>query len=184
MQTSDSADVLTHVSRNVRRLRLATGLSQAALADQSGVSRRTVIKLEAGEANISLTGLDRLAESLGVTFVDLVAEPTAPRSSVNEAVWRGTHPQSVGTLMASVPANKEAQLLSWSLEPEERYVGEPDPAGWSEMILVVEGELRIKTTEETVLRTPGEHYAFATNQDFSYINQSQHLTRFARIVVS
>ncbi len=184
MQTSDSAEVLTHVSRNVRRLRLATGLSQAALADQSGVSRRTVIKLEAGEANISLTGLDRLAESLGVTFVDLVAEPSAPRSSINEIVWRGQHPRSVATLMASVPANKEAQLLTWALEPTERYVGEPDPAGWSEMILVFEGSLRIVTTEETVLRTAGEHYAFATSQDFSYINEGQQLTRFARIVVN
>jgi len=184
MQMSDSTDVLAHVSRNVRRLRQATGLSQATLADQSGVSRRTVIKLEAGEANISLTGLDRLAESLGVTFVDLVAEPTAPRSSINEVVWRGQHPRSVATLMASVPANKEAQLLSWSLEPAERYVGEPDPAGWSEMILVFEGKLCIETTEEKVLRAAGEHYAFATSQDFSYINESQQLTRFARIVVS
>jgi len=52
------------------------------------------------------------------------------------------------------------------------------------MILVLDGELRIETTEETVLRTAGEHYAFATNQDFSYLNESQHLTRFARIVVS
>lgn len=52
------------MSRSNHRLRLDAGLSQAALADASGVSRRTVIKLEAGEANISLTGLDRLAESL------------------------------------------------------------------------------------------------------------------------
>ncbi|TAP28626.1 XRE family transcriptional regulator [Arthrobacter sp. S41] len=184
MQTDESSEVLAHVSRNVRRLRLDAGLSQAALADASGVSRRTVIKLEAGEANISLTGLDRLAESLGVTFVDLVAEPSAPRSSINEVVWRGQHPGSVATLMASVPANKEAQLLSWCLEPTERYVGEPDPAGWSEMILVLEGELLIKTTEETVLRSAGEHYAFATSQDFSYINESRQVTRFARIVVS
>ncbi len=86
--------------------------------------------------------------------------------------------------MASVPANKEAQLLTWALEPTERYVGEPDPAGWSEMILIFEGSLRIVTTEETVLRTAGEHYAFATSQDFSYINEGQQLTRFARIVVN
>lgn len=65
--------------------------------------------------------------------------------------------------MASVPANKEAQLMGWSREPTERYVGEPDPAGWSEMILVLEGELLIETTGETVLRSAGEHYAFATS---------------------
>lgn len=184
MQPSDSSDVLTHLSRNVRRLRLAAGLSQAALADQSGVSRRTVIKLEAGEANISLTGLDRLAESLGVTFVDLVAEPSAPRSSINEIVWRGQLPGSVATMMASVPASKEAQLLIWTLMPTERYVGEPDPAGWSEMVLVLEGSLRIETTTETVTVQAGEHYAFATDQDFTYINDGEQLTRFARIVVS
>ncbi|MFJ2621247.1 helix-turn-helix domain-containing protein [Glutamicibacter sp. NPDC087344] len=184
MQTGGNPEVLTHVSQNVRRLRLAADLSQAALAEISGVSRRTVIKLEAGEANISLTGLDHLAEALGVTFVDLVAAPTAPRTTINEITWRGEGPQSVATLMSAVPATKETQLWSWSLEPGERYHGEPDPEGWSEMIFVSEGSLRIDGENESVALHTGEHFTFPSSQHYSYTNPGQQITRFVRVVVS
>ena len=184
MQTDETSDVLTHVSKNVRRLRLAAGLSQAALADRSGASRRTVIKLEAGEANISLTGLDRLAEALSVTLMDLVAEPSAARTNINAVTWRGHGAHSVATLMASVPAAQEAQLWDWSLEPGERYRAEPDPAGWSEMILVFEGSLVIEADDETTHLQAGEHYAFPTSQGYSYFNPGERISRFARVVAS
>ncbi|MDQ5898241.1 MAG: hypothetical protein QG612_2327, partial [Pseudomonadota bacterium] len=57
--------VLAHVGANLRRLRAAAGLSQAALAAAADLSRRTLVGLEAGEANLSLAGLDRLARALG-----------------------------------------------------------------------------------------------------------------------
>jgi hypothetical protein len=47
----------------------------------------------------------------------------------------------------SVPALREAQLCRWSLAPGERYTAEPDPAGWHEMIAVVEGALRVELAE-------------------------------------
>ena len=45
---SSRASVLQHVSHNVRRLRQAAGLSQSALAECSGVSRRMLVAIEAG----------------------------------------------------------------------------------------------------------------------------------------
>jgi transcriptional regulator with XRE-family HTH domain len=59
------------------------------LADASGISRRTIINLEAGEANISLAGLDRLAEALGASLVDLVRAPAASTHSIDAVAWRG-----------------------------------------------------------------------------------------------
>ena len=59
------ASVLQHVSLNVRSLRNANGLSQSALAERSGVSRRMLVAIEAGEKNVSLTTLDLIAEALG-----------------------------------------------------------------------------------------------------------------------
>ncbi len=69
--TSHRASVLQHVSLNVRSLRHASGLSQTALAERSGVSRRMLVAIEAGEKNVSLTTLDLIAEALGVAFSDL-----------------------------------------------------------------------------------------------------------------
>jgi transcriptional regulator with XRE-family HTH domain len=184
MQTAETSAVLAHVSENVRRIRIDVGLSQAALADRSGISRRTVIKLEAGEANISLTGLDHLADALGVTFVDLVAAPTAPHADISEVAWRGSKPASIATLLASVPATKDAQLWAWSLEPGDRYAAEPDPDGWSEMILVSEGSIRVEKESGAAELGPGDHLAFPTSQQYSYVNAGDVLARFMRVVVS
>ncbi|MFD3444457.1 helix-turn-helix domain-containing protein [Microbacteriaceae bacterium 4G12] len=184
MQTAGTPGVLAHVGGNVRRYRAEAGLSQVALADRSGVSRRTILKLEAGEANISLTGLDHLADALGVTFVDLVAAPTARRADINELAWQGSRPESVAMLLASVPAASEAQLWTWTLAPGDRYDAEPDPAGWSEMILVTGGSLRIEQHSGTTELEVGDHLAFPTAQRYGYVNPGDTTARFVRVVVS
>lgn len=72
--------MLVRLGENVRRFRAAAGLSQVALADRARISRRTVIKLESGTANISLTGLEQLADALGVRSIDLLSESPARRT--------------------------------------------------------------------------------------------------------
>lgn len=46
--------VLSHVAANLKRLRSASGLSQDALAKASGLSRRHLLNLEAGDTNVML----------------------------------------------------------------------------------------------------------------------------------
>lgn len=184
MQSEGTAGVLAHVSANVRRFRMAADLSQVALADRAGISRRTVVKLEAGDANISLTGLDHLADALGVTFVDLVAAPAAPHAEISEVAWRGDGPGSVAVLLASVPAAKDAQLWAWTLEPGDRYDAEPDPLGWSEMLLVSEGSIRVEQEDGDTQLRAGDHLAFPTAQQYAYLNVGDTRARFVRVVVS
>lgn len=50
----------------LRRLRLAAGWTQAALAARAGVSRRAVIKWERGEREPSWPAVVALARALGV----------------------------------------------------------------------------------------------------------------------
>ena len=89
-ESSQRASVLQHVSQNVRRLRLVAQLSQSSLAQQSGVSRRMLVAIEAGEKNVSLTTLDRIAEALDVAFSDLIQAPGLTDSSrINEIAWSG-----------------------------------------------------------------------------------------------
>lgn len=67
--------VLAHVASNLRRYRGTRAMSQDALATASSVSRRMIAAIEAGDANVSLATLDRLAEALDVRFSDLVQGP-------------------------------------------------------------------------------------------------------------
>ena len=108
------SDVLAFVAQNLRRLRQRAGLSQVALAQASGISRRMIVNLEGGETNISLSSLDHLAEALGARLVDLVSDPDAKGRRIDAVAWRGGRPESEAVLVASVPAHFDAQLWSWS----------------------------------------------------------------------
>ncbi|WP_313812415.1 XRE family transcriptional regulator [Glutamicibacter sp.] len=184
MQDANDSPVLRNVGANLREFRKQASLSQAALAQRSGVSRRTIINLEAGEANISLASLDYLADALGIRFVDLVSAPTVPHTRVNELAWKGENSESRAVLLGSSLASHEVQLWTWSLAEAARYDAEPDPAGWSEMLMVIEGELNIEFPDTSIHLLPGEHATYSSAQSYSYVNAGEGTVKFIRNVIS
>ena len=60
--------------RAIQRLRLGRGISQEQLGYDSGLHRTYVGGIERGERNPSLTNIIRLAEALGVSPSELMAE--------------------------------------------------------------------------------------------------------------
>ncbi|NMO03795.1 helix-turn-helix transcriptional regulator [Gordonia sp. TBRC 11910] len=183
MSDDTSPDVLAHVGANVRRLRSAAGLSQQGLADAAGVSRRTVINLEAGQANVSLAALDTLAAALDTTFVSLVIAPSATRDKIDELMWRGSDSASHATLLGSAPARAEGQLWRWSLGPGDRYDAEPDPDGWHEMLFVTEGAIVVEFDAERVELGVGGHRTYSSAQQYAYVNETSATATFLRVVL-
>jgi len=89
-QLSDEA-ILREVGSRLAATRLARNLTQAALAEEAGVSKRTVERLEAGEVGARLSGLVRVCRALDmVDRLDaLVPSPTvSPVEQLKLASWR------------------------------------------------------------------------------------------------
>jgi transcriptional regulator with XRE-family HTH domain len=80
-----SEDVRRLVGRNVRRLRKAAGLSQAALAERMGVDRAYVSGLELGERNPTIVTLWHVTQALGVRLGALFRERSARTSRRTDA---------------------------------------------------------------------------------------------------
>lgn len=59
---------------NVRRLRLARGISQEELAELAGVHRTYVGMLERGEKNVTIYNIERIAIALNVDAPALLSE--------------------------------------------------------------------------------------------------------------
>jgi len=57
---------------NMRRLRLAAGLSQEAIAERMGVDRAHVSGMERGQQNVTLLTLWQAAQALGCRSVALI----------------------------------------------------------------------------------------------------------------
>ncbi len=68
-----SVDLTASIAETVRAAREAHGLSAAALADRSGVSRAMIAKVERAEAQPTAALLGRLSAALGLTLSELVA---------------------------------------------------------------------------------------------------------------
>ena len=69
-----SEDVRQMVGRNVRRLRIAAGMSQAELAAKLGVDRAYVSGLELGERNATILTLWHVAQALQIRIAALFKE--------------------------------------------------------------------------------------------------------------
>lgn len=57
---------------NLRRVRMATGLSQEALADRAGLHRTYISSIERAQRNVSLENIFLLAGALGIEPSDLL----------------------------------------------------------------------------------------------------------------
>lgn len=65
-------DMRKLVGRNVRRFRLAKGLTQEQFAVVAGFSQQYISGLESGKRNPTVVSLHELAQALGVSPIDLL----------------------------------------------------------------------------------------------------------------
>lgn len=88
----------------VRALRNERSLTLKALASQAGVSERFLVQLEQGEGNISVARLEDVAEALGTTGAELLAQAgrvTPPAATAIALVGlRGAGKSSIGAALA------------------------------------------------------------------------------------
>lgn len=76
-----SDDVRRTVGLNVRRLRIAAGLTQAELAERMGVDRAYVSGLELGQRNPTIVTLWHTAEALGAKVLMFFEDVKVGRQS-------------------------------------------------------------------------------------------------------
>ena len=67
-------DMRKLVGRNVRRLRLAAGMTQEQFAERSGFSQQYISDLERGRRNPTIVSLFELAQALRAMPIDLIRE--------------------------------------------------------------------------------------------------------------
>src|SRR5712671_164406 len=98
------------VARNIRRLRVARGLSQEMLAVDAGIDRTYVSRLERGLENPSVAVLEKLARALSSNIEEFFTAPRAggaARRLVSGAKHerQGKEPSSERYNAARVPAS-------------------------------------------------------------------------------
>jgi len=86
-------DIRKVFGQNMRRIRLAAGLSQAAVAASMGVDRAHVSSMERGQQNVTLLTMWQVSEALAckpAEFLDETSAAVAPNPSAKAPRSRRT----------------------------------------------------------------------------------------------
>lgn len=110
---SDEA-VVRELGSRLAALRLAHNLTQAALAQEAGVSKRTVERLESGEVAARLSGLVRVCRALGLIDRLDALVPAATAGPVEQLKLAGRKRQRASQPRRSVGA--KARKWTWGDE--------------------------------------------------------------------
>jgi transcriptional regulator with XRE-family HTH domain len=71
-----------------------------------------LVAIEAGEKNVSLSTLDRVAEALNAAFSDLIQAPGSPDPGrINEVAWSGSVSGSKAVLLAKAARDKRGRIV-------------------------------------------------------------------------
>jgi transcriptional regulator with XRE-family HTH domain len=180
-------EVAGSLAANLRRLRALRGWSLEAVAERAGVSKNTVIQVEQGRANPSISTLCRLADALGVGVASLIEAPASPRVTVRRAadtpaLWASEAGSRALFCLGTDPPDV-VELWDWSLAAGDGFDGEAHPPGTVELLLVLDGQvaLRVGTGEHHL--DAGDSVLFEAEVPHRYANAGEDPCRFVLSVL-
>jgi DNA-binding XRE family transcriptional regulator/quercetin dioxygenase-like cupin family protein len=186
--TDQEAVVSAAVARRVCTLRKGHGLSFDSLAQKAGVSKGTLVQLEQGGANPSISTLCRLAGALGVSVADLVTPTDMPESPVTvvgpagiRSLWSGPC-GGTATLLAGTAGPDMLEIWNWVLMPGERFEATRHGHGTRELIHVTDGSLALDVDGQTSIVPTGATAIALTDRPHAYRNTGTAPVQFTMVV--
>ncbi|WP_345061336.1 XRE family transcriptional regulator [Leifsonia kafniensis] len=184
--TVDAESLSAVIGSRVRHERTKHGWTLDQLAEVARVSRRMVVNVEQGAMNPSIGTLLRLSDALGVGLPALVEPPHRERARLTRAgdgaaLWKGSA-GGQGVLVAGTEPPDVVELWDWRLAPGEEHESEAHSQGTRELLQVHEGALVVTVADDAFTLAPGDALAFMGDEEHSYSNPGDVLTRFSLTV--
>lgn len=158
-------DVRDELGRTVRELRVAEGLTLAALAAVVGVSPSAISQIERGATEPSLGTLWSLGKALNVSLLDFFAHAQQPVVDVTRASARTL--VEFERFRYEVVARSTARLLDLfflRVAPGEAAVREPTAHAGEECGVVLKGALDVEVAGVTYRLEEGDGIWFLSTQ--------------------
>jgi transcriptional regulator with XRE-family HTH domain len=162
-------DPAAALAANDRRIRTARGLSLSDLARRAGVAKATLVGLEAGRGNPTVSTLRSLADELGVAIEQLLTDAATPTLHVARA-GEGSVIRGDGADVRVVHRTPigGAMLELYELVVHRRQASPAHPAGVLEQITVTEGQLVVTVGDRATTLGPGDFIAFSADRPHTY----------------
>jgi transcriptional regulator with XRE-family HTH domain len=170
MQTADDnkTPLERYLGATLRELRLRHGLTIAQVADQAGISRGMLSKIENAQTSTGLDVLNRIAQTLGVSLSTLFRHFDVPQGGAQlvkkgtgmEVVRKGTKRGHTYHLLAYDQGPRKAfEPFLITMEDEaERFPTFEHPG--TEFIHMLKGVLEYRHGQHTYVLHPGDTLTF------------------------
>ncbi len=157
--TAEGADIRGAVADNMRRVRLARGLSLRELATKTGLSKALLSQIERQIANPTVSTLTRLAAALDVSFSELTrspqTEPLVIRAADQSASPTGAR------LLFSMMERRRFDVSEGFLDAGDGGVMSDHGRGSIEYGYVVAGAVELTIGEQTFSLDAGDAVQFS-----------------------
>ncbi len=190
MSESTASSLDQRIARRVRELRAAQGLSLAALAARSGVSRSMISVIERGESSATAVVLDKLATGLGVALAALFDAPAAAAQPVarraDQPLWRDPASGYMRRNVSPAGFTSPVQIVEVQFPPGARVAYESGPRipVMHQQIWVLEGRMEVRLGDALYGLDAGDCLAHRLDQPISYHNPSGTTARYAVVIAS
>jgi quercetin dioxygenase-like cupin family protein/DNA-binding Xre family transcriptional regulator len=159
----------TRIGARLKAARLAARKTMAEVAEQSGLTKGFVSKLERDLTNVSVASLIRLCEALDVSVGSLF------EASVGEVVRRDDRPpinfggRKMTEYLLTPSGEKRVQAILSDIEPGGGSGDEPYslPAD-VEFVLVLAGQLQITVAGEQIALEQGDAFTFPPSTQHNF----------------
>jgi transcriptional regulator with XRE-family HTH domain len=181
------ADEVTHrVAVNLREQRLKRDLTLDQLAQITGVSRAALSQIETCSTNPTLGMLWRIVAGLGVPFAELVGEAQPAISVLRRAdvrVLRSSERHFESRQLTPSAASRQVEVYELRLGPRARHVSESHGAGTRELVIVLEGALRMAAGHHFEDLQTGDSMLFNANTTHIYENPGATVARYHDVMI-
>jgi transcriptional regulator with XRE-family HTH domain len=156
------------LGRNVRRLRKELNLSISSLARAAGISKATLLNIEAGDANPTVETLHLLAVALDASLANLVTDEPLPLTvqRLSAAKWVDRGGARLRTL-SRIYGYGLVQVFT-AVIGGDGYQSPPHAPGTLEHVYVVTGHVQAGPLGQTEILGPGDLIRFPADRPHVY----------------
>jgi transcriptional regulator with XRE-family HTH domain len=165
------------VADNLRRLRLARGLSLERLARASGVSRAMLGQIELEQSTPTIGLLWKVARALGVPFSALIAVPTGEPAQVlrvaQAKILKSANGRFSSRALFPFDEDRGVEFYELRLSPRAVERAEAHSPGTTENLVVAKGSIEIAVGGERHRLGAGDAIQFGAETAHEYRNRGE-----------
>ena len=172
------------IANNVKQFRNSRGWSLARAAEETGVSKAMLGQIERGESSPTMAILWKITQGFHLPMSVLLELHSANSQAVQHQTKKQLSFDDNLQFRVLFPFDPllGSEMFAHQISPGKTHLSSPHEIGVIEDIIVIEGILEIKLTEQWQILLAGETLRFKADQAHGYRNKSAELVIFHNVI--